>query len=127
MKSIYEISIGDNNKCIFLSAERVIIRSTDDNKVKLTTTEAKMLKLLCSHVGKNVKRAYIEDEVWRGRGVIPTAASLNQLVCTLRQKIKHVAEMNIIVTVPRVGFILSDIVNVYPKIDRSNHLTHHKN
>lgn len=117
MNSIYEISIGNNNKFIFFPTERVIRRNMDDNKVRLTTTEAKMLKLLCSHVGKNVKRAYIEDEVWRGRGVVPSTTNLNQLVCTLRQKIKHVAEGNIIVTVPRVGFVLSDMVDVYP-IDR---------
>ncbi|MGF1704168.1 helix-turn-helix domain-containing protein [Photobacterium makurazakiensis] len=120
MSSIYEINIGESIECVFFPIERVIKRNTNDDKIKLTTTEAEMFKLLCSHAGKSVERAQIENEVWRGRGVIPTTTNLNQLVCTLRKKVKKITDGNIIITVPRIGFVLSDIVEVYPTEKNKN-------
>lgn len=81
----------------------------------LTHTAQIILNLLIIHHGMVVERETFLQEVWDNRGLHGSSNSLNQYISILRKMFAALVPDNLfIVTVPKVGFMLSADITVVP-------------
>lgn len=81
----------------------------------LTCTAQTILNLLIDHHGMVVERETFLQEVWDNRGLHGSSNSLNQYISILRKMLATlVPDSLFIVTVPKVGFMLSADMPVIP-------------
>lgn len=90
---------------------RLLNKSTGD-VINLSLTSSGVLNLLIEHKGDVVSRNEIFDKIFVFNGNNITNNNLNQYISSLRRNIKSLGiEEEFIITVPRVGFMISrDII-----------------
>ncbi|WP_162791107.1 winged helix-turn-helix domain-containing protein [Enterobacter asburiae] len=101
----------------YLIDERIIYRMDDDalipvgnaeQRIDLTLTGSRLLQLLIIHQGVVLPRETLYKHIWEDHGLVASSSSLTQYISVLR-RIFRTLEVNgdVIVTVPRIGFMLS--------------------
>lgn len=82
-------------------------KETDD-VILLSFTSSGILSFLVSHKGDVISRNEIFDKIFDRNGVQTTNNNLNQYISALRKNIKSIGiEDDVIITVPRAGFMLN--------------------
>jgi len=92
-----------NGQVLYDSERRVL--SVQDEKIILSTPTSRLLELFIANNYKQVNRELIIEEVWGKHGMIPSGHSLNKSVSILRKTFSSLGMNNIIVTIPREGFL----------------------
>lgn len=78
-----------------------------DDPVPISNPSKRLLQLLIAHHGEAVSREVIFKKVWDDYGMVSSNNNLNQCVSKLRRVIKVLGiDDDVIVTVPKVGFML---------------------
>ncbi|MGO4743683.1 winged helix-turn-helix domain-containing protein [Serratia quinivorans] len=78
-----------------------------DDPISISNPSKRLLLLLINHHGEPVGREVIFKKVWDDYGMVSGNNNLNQCVSKLRRVIKNLGiEDEVIVTVPKVGFML---------------------
>ncbi|TCB92434.1 winged helix-turn-helix domain-containing protein [Enterobacter wuhouensis] len=96
-----------------------LVDAPDVEPQVLTTTANSIMKLLVKRHGNVVEREAFLREVWDERGLQGSNNSLNQYISILRKILAGlVPETPFIVTVPKMGFMLSADITVQPQPDR---------
>jgi len=101
----------------YLIDDRIIYRVDDDalmpvanieQRVDLTITASRLLQLLITHQGNVLPRETLYRQIWEDHGLVASNSSLTQYISVLRRIFRNL-EINgdVIVTVPRIGFMLS--------------------
>ncbi|WP_411755213.1 winged helix-turn-helix domain-containing protein [Serratia sp. (in: enterobacteria)] len=84
-----------------------------DDTVTISNPAKRLLQLLIVHQGDAVSREVIFKKVWDDYGMISSNNNLNQCVSKLRRVIKALGiDEEVIVTVPKVGFMLHSEIQV---------------
>jgi len=81
----------------------------------LTTPESVMLQLICDeHINGHliISRGEIELTVWSDAKELDRSSNLNQLVSTLRKKLKSIFHKDVLITHPRKGYSLCDDITI---------------
>jgi len=88
----------------------------DEELQPLTSTANAVMKLLVIQHGNVVEREAFLREVWDERGLQGSNNSLNQYISILRKLLASlVPDATFIVTVPKMGFMLSADITVVPR------------
>ena len=91
------------------------LQSADAESQTLTCTAQTILNLLIAHHGMVVERVVFLQQVWDDRGLRGSSNSLNQYISILRKMLAGMVPDHLfIVTVPKVGFMLSADISVVP-------------
>ncbi|WP_333501598.1 winged helix-turn-helix domain-containing protein [Kluyvera genomosp. 2] len=91
------------------------LHSEGSESQTLTCTAQTILNLLIAHHGMVVEREVFLQQVWDDRGLRGSSNSLNQYISILRKLLAGlVPERLFIVTVPKVGFMLSADIAIVP-------------
>lgn len=91
------------------------LQSADAESQTLTCTAQTILNLLIAHHGMVVEREVFLQQVWDDRGLRGSSNSLNQYISILRKMLAGMVPDHLfIVTVPKVGFMLSADISVVP-------------
>ena len=86
-----------------------------DDPISISNPSKRLLLLLITHHGEAVGREVIFKKVWDDYGMVSGNNNLNQCVSKLRRVIKNLGiEEEVIVTVPKVGFMLRYEIVVEP-------------
>ncbi|HGM5488518.1 TPA: transcriptional regulator [Serratia fonticola] len=86
-----------------------------DDSVTISNPSKRLLQLLITHQGDAVSREVIFKKVWDDYGMVSSNNNLNQCVSKLRRVIKALGiDGEVIVTVPKVGFMLHSEIQVEP-------------
>ncbi|MEZ8092943.1 transcriptional regulator [Photobacterium swingsii] len=115
-----------NQSIIFSKAKKRISNQSID--ISLTEPECDFLEDLCSkkYTGNEVaSRLELEMKIWPNSYNVDRSSNLNQVVCTLRKKIDLILNENIILTVPKKGYMLTEIMIVTTE-PTSDNLSHKK-
>ncbi|WP_049222367.1 winged helix-turn-helix domain-containing protein, partial [Serratia marcescens] len=81
--------------------------------ISISSPSKRLLLLLIAHHGEAVGRELIFKKVWDDYGMVSSNNNLNQCVSKLRRVIKNLGvEEEVIVTVPKVGFMLRDEITI---------------
>lgn len=84
-----------------------------DDSVTISNPSKRLLQLLIAYQGEAVSREVIFKKVWDDYGMISSNNNLNQCVSKLRRVIKALGiDEEVIVTVPKMGFMLHSEVQV---------------
>lgn len=81
----------------------------------LTTPESVMLQLICDeHINGHliISRSEIELTVWSDAKELDRSSNLNQLVSTLRKKLKSIFHKDVLITHPRKGYSLCEDITI---------------
>ncbi len=91
----------------------------EDSCVTLTATTSRLLKFLLDHREHVVYRNEILEKVWDAHGLRTSSHSLNKYISDLRAIFRNMGCVEeIIVTVPRVGFMVSASILI-ERVDNS--------
>jgi len=98
-----------NNKVKFRNTDGLFWLDQDEaSGITLTATMSRLLAFLLEHRGEVVSRDEILSHVWDAHGLRSSNNSLNKYISDLRQVFRNMGcSEEIIVTVPRIGFMLS--------------------
>lgn len=109
------------NGVIEYDEEKLTLIGTGTESLQhLTVTTSRLLSLLLHHHGNVVSRDTIFEEVWDAFDKTPSDKNLNQNIFLLRKNFQNLGlDSEIITTIPRVGFIISNSVDVR-KINHEN-------
>lgn len=92
-----------------------LCNAAESESQMLTCTAQTILNLLIAHHGIVVERETFLQQVWDDRGLRGSSNSLNQYISILRKMFAALAPEHIfIVTVPKVGFMLSGDISIVP-------------
>ncbi|WBF44096.1 winged helix-turn-helix domain-containing protein [Serratia rubidaea] len=84
-----------------------------DEPLPISNPSKRLLLLLIVHQGEQVSRELIFRKVWDDYGMVSSNNNLNQCVSKLRRVLKTLGiEEEVIITVPKVGFMLSRSVAI---------------
>ncbi|EJE3859291.1 winged helix-turn-helix domain-containing protein [Escherichia coli] len=84
-----------------------------ESSITLTTTTSRLLAFLLEHKGAVLSRDEILARVWDAHGLRSSNNSLNKYVSDLRHVFRNMGcQEEILITVPRIGFMLSEYVVV---------------
>lgn len=84
-----------------------------DEPLPISNPSKRLLQLLIAHHGDAVSREVIFKKVWDDYGMVSSNNNLNQCVSKLRRVIKALGiDDEVIVTVPKVGFMLRHEIQV---------------
>lgn len=82
-------------------------------EISLTPTASRLLHHLITHQGSVLQREELLERVWDNYGLKSSNNSLNQYISMLRRNFADLGlEEIVIVTVPRIGFMFSQELNV---------------
>jgi len=99
--NVKKVKVG--NLCIDLSAKKVL---KNDEEVKLTPTEWKILTLLVSRAGEVVSREELRREIWQKKKVYDWSRVLDVHIKHLREKLEdNPSDPNYIITVHGFGYM----------------------
>lgn len=103
-----------NDRIIFdVDAGTLSLSDLFDDTVTISNPSKRLLQLLIVHQGDAVSRGVIFKKVWDDYGMISSNNNLNQCVSKLRRVIKALGiDDEVIVTVPKVGFMLHSEIQV---------------
>lgn len=100
-----------NNTVIYNSYDGTLQLANDDSDneiLTLTPTANRLLELLTRHHGSPMERDVLLVEGWDKFGLKGSYSSLNQYISQLRKTLlKFTGESDIIITIPKVGFMLN--------------------
>ncbi|WP_336277820.1 winged helix-turn-helix domain-containing protein [Cronobacter dublinensis] len=103
------------------------LRRTDQKMADaqmLTTIANKILSHLVIHHGELVSRNTLFDEVWEKAGLVSSSNTLNQYISVLRKMFSgYLGEKEVIITVPRAGYMLSKEVSISEYTPLQRHLS----
>jgi DNA-binding winged helix-turn-helix (wHTH) protein len=92
-----------------------LIGAPEEEPQMLTGTANAIMKLLVAHHGNVIEREGFLRDVWDERGLQGSNNSLNQYISILRKMLASlVPDTGFIVTVPKMGFMLSADIPVTP-------------
>jgi len=92
-----------------------LCNAAESESQMLTCTAQTILNLLIAHHGIVVERETFLQQVWDDRGLRGSSNSLNQYISILRKMFATLAPEHLfIVTVPKVGFMLSGDIAIVP-------------
>ena len=98
-----------------------LVATPDVEPQVMTATANSIMKMLVLHHGNVVEREAFLHDVWDERGLQGSNNSLNQYISILRKLLASlVPEMLFIVTVPKVGFMLSADITVHSQAEKSD-------
>jgi DNA-binding winged helix-turn-helix (wHTH) protein len=84
-----------------------------DELIQISNPTKRLLLVLIAHKGEAITREVIFKKVWDDYGMVSSNNNLNQCVSKLRKIVKNLGiEEEVIVTVPKVGFMLHQQVHV---------------
>jgi len=96
---------------IFDTEEASLVNLLTGDCIELSATSTRLLANLLQHRGDIVSRLDIFQSVFEEYGARASNSNLNQYVSTLRRSLSDLGlEKDVIVTVPRIGFKISDEV-----------------
>lgn len=95
-----------------------------DKKTSLTQTTSRLFVYLINNKGVVISRDEILSSVWKAHGLKTSTNSLNKYISDLRNILRDMGcSEDIILTVPRLGFMISDETKIEPasgEIKKSN-------
>jgi|GEM_PF-471623 DNA-binding winged-HTH domains len=119
-----------NDYILFRDDDGVICckNNVEDINIVLTVTTSRLLSYLLARQGDVVTRDDILENVWETYGLRSSSNSLNKYISDLRTVFRNMGcDENIIVTVPRVGFIIPEEINVSQRKEKTAQFQKSKN
>ncbi|MDN0124305.1 winged helix-turn-helix domain-containing protein [Yersinia aleksiciae] len=103
-----------NNEIKFRDDDGIIWLDNDElSNVTLTATTSRLLSFLLNKQGNVVSRDEILAQVWDAHGLRSSNNSLNKYISDLRNMFRNMGcTEEIIITVPRIGFMISDEIDI---------------
>ncbi|HHA2301038.1 TPA: transcriptional regulator [Enterobacter asburiae] len=98
-----------NDQVLYDSEKRVL--SAKGERTVLSAPTARLLELFLENNYRQLNRELIIEEVWGRHGMIPSGHSLNKSVSMLRKAFSGLGMVDLIVTIPREGFIFQAQIN----------------
>ncbi|CAI2430462.1 transcriptional regulator [Serratia proteamaculans] len=97
------------NEKILFNEDKSTIEALEDSikPVMLTGTLCRLLSLLVRNHNNLLERDFILSNVWDEYGKTSSHSNLNNYISVIRKLFKEFGEADIIVTVPKQGFIFS--------------------
>lgn len=97
-----------NHHIVFdFDAGTVTSAESQDDPIQISNPAKRLLYLLLSHPGEVVSREMLFKKVWDDFGMVSSNNNLNQCISKLRRILRNFNQDNeIIITVPKVGFML---------------------
>ncbi|CAI1920898.1 Transcriptional regulatory protein, C terminal [Serratia proteamaculans] len=97
------------NEKILFNEDKSTIEALEDSikPVMLTGTLCRLLSLLVRNHNNLLARDFILSNVWDEYGKTSSHSNLNNYISVIRKLFKEFGEIDIIVTVPKQGFIFS--------------------
>lgn len=114
VKAVNNMKYRFNDRIIFdIDTGTLSLSDLFDDSVTISNPSKRLLQLLITHQGDAVSREVIFKKVWDDYGMISSNNNLNQCVSKLRRVIKALGiDGEVIVTVPKVGFMLHSEIQV---------------
>lgn len=85
----------------------VFSAESQDDPIQISNPAKRLLYLLLTHPGEVVSREILFKKVWDDFGMVSSNNNLNQCISKLRRVLRHFnPDHEIIITVPKVGFML---------------------
>ena len=114
-----------NDRVLFDDDSGTLVPSDFSNEPTSISNPAKrLLLLLIANYGKPVEREVIFKKVWDDYGMISSNNNLNQCVSKLRRVLKVMGiDDEVIVTVPKIGFMLRREIQVEISQEDDGHFT----
>lgn len=105
--NIFLISSG---KICFRPDDGCLWNEEEPEKVlRLTSLPSRVLEHLLSSAGRVVTREELLDKVWESAGLQPSGTSLTQYISQIRRTLAELgADNDVIITLPRAGFLIND-------------------
>ncbi|GHD94128.1 hypothetical protein GCM10011445_24210 [Pseudocitrobacter faecalis] len=97
----------------FDTEDASLVNLLTGDSIELSQTSNRLLKELLFHRGDILSRGEIFQSVFDRYGARASNSNLNQYISTLRKGLSELGiEKDVIITVPRVGFRISDTVHI---------------
>ena len=103
----------------FDTEEASLVNLLTGDCIELSATSTRLLTNLLQYRGDIISRVDIFQSVFEKYGARPSNSNLNQYISTLRRSLADLGiEKNVIITVPRIGFKISEevIITSPPKL-----------
>lgn len=95
----------------FDTEEASLVNLLTGDCIELSATSTRLLTSLLQYRGDIISRVDIFQTVFEKYGARPSNSNLNQYISTLRRSLADLGiEKNVIITVPRIGFKISEDV-----------------
>lgn len=108
----------------FDTEEASLVNLLTGDCIELSATSTRLLTSLLQYRGDIISRVDIFQTVFEKYGARPSNSNLNQYISTLRRSLADLGiEKNVIITVPRIGFKISEEVIVTTDNDYSSSFT----
>lgn len=97
-----------NHHIVFdFDAGTVFSAESQDDPIQISNPAKRLLYVLLTHPGEVVSREILFKKVWDDFGMVSSNNNLNQCISKLRRILRHFnPDHEIIITVPKVGFML---------------------
>ncbi len=114
VKAVNNMKYRFNDRIIFdVDTGTLSLSDLFDDSVTISNPSKRLLQLLITYQGDAVSREVIFKKVWDDYGMVSSNNNLNQCVSKLRRVIKALGiDGEVIVTVPKVGFMLHSEIQV---------------
>lgn len=108
-----------NKQIIFDSDMSTLgLEGSQEELIQISNPTKRLLMLLIAHQGEAIKREVIFKKVWDDYGMVSSNNNLNQCVSKLRKIMKMLGmEDEVIVTVPKIGFMLHQHVDFEKRLE----------
>ncbi|MGG5836811.1 MULTISPECIES: winged helix-turn-helix domain-containing protein [Enterobacteriaceae] len=80
--------------------------------IKLALPAARLLETFLSSEGRELTREFLLETVWDRHGLHASGSNLNQYISILRRNLALLGCKDLIITLPKVGFILNSDINI---------------
>lgn len=108
----------------FDTEEASLVNLLTGDCIELSATSTRLLTNLLQYRGDIISRVDIFQSVFEKYGARPSNSNLNQYISTLRRSLADLGvEKNVIITVPRIGFKISEEVIMTSDNDYSSSFT----
>ena len=108
----------------FDTEEASLVNLLTGDCIELSATSTRLLTSLLQYRGDIISRVDIFQTVFEKYGARPSNSNLNQYISTLRRSLADLGiEKNVIITVPRIGFKISEDVIITTDNDYSSSIT----
>jgi len=99
----------------FDTEDASLVNSLTGDCIELSATSTRLFSSLLQRRGDIISRVDIFHSVFEQYGARASNSNLNQYISTLRHNLSSLGvERNVIITVPRIGFKISDEITVTP-------------
>ncbi|MEN0615587.1 helix-turn-helix domain-containing protein [Klebsiella indica] len=108
----------------FDTEEASLVNLLTGDCIELSATSTRLLATLLRQQGDIISRIDIFQAVFEKYGARPSNSNLNQYISTLRRSLSDLGiEKNVIITIPRIGFKISDEIIVTTDCDYHSSFT----